>query len=357
VITRQDTLARARPAPDGLARSAHRARRRRLLLGLTGAALVLALLGLATGSEGLSWRGLQADLAGDQAALILGQIRAPRTLGALLVGALLGLAGATAQGLFRNPLADPYLLGSAAGASLAVVSVMAAGALAGHLISMATAAWLERIGLVLAAFVGALAGVGLTLLLARGAQQTVRLLLAGVVVGVLLGAVGDLLTLVSPEALRGKQMFLLGSTGFLGWHSVMLLATGLALALPLALRLARVLDALTLGEDSAASLGLPLPQLRLVLVLLFALATGLAVSQAGLVAFVGLVAPHLVRRLAPGPHGHLLLASAATGGVLLLAADVAARAVIAPEELPVGVITAVVGGAYLMWLLRRPTVG
>ena len=328
-------------------------RRQRLLLALGVAALVLLALGLAAGSEGLSWRGFRTDLAGDQAGLILGQIRAPRTVGALLVGALLGLAGAVAQGLFRNPLADPYLLGSAAGASLAVVVVLAASATAGHLISLATAAWLERMGLVAAAFGGALLGVALTLLLARGAQQTVRLLLAGVVVGVLLGATSDLFTLVSPDALRGKQMFLLGSTGFLGWPSVSLLGLGLLVALPLAVRLARVLDALTLGDDSAASLGLPLARLRLVLVLLFALATGLAVSQAGLVGFVGLVAPHLVRRMAPGPHGHLLAASAAAGGVLLLAADVAARVVMAPQELPVGVITAVVGGGYLMWLLSR----
>ena len=330
-----------------------RVRRQRLLWALGAAALLLLALGLAAGSEGLSWRGLQADLAGDQAGLILGQIRAPRTVGALLVGALLGLAGAVAQGLFRNPLADPYLLGSAAGASLAVVTVLAASALAGHLVSLATAAWLDRVGLVVAAFVGALLGVAMTLLLARGAQQTVRLLLAGVVVGVLLGAASDLLTLVSPDALRGKQMFLLGSTGFLGWQSVVLLGLGLGVALPLAVRLARVLDALTLGDDSAASLGLPLARLRLVLVLLFALATGLAVSQAGLVGFVGLVAPHLVRRVAPGPHGHLLGASAAAGGVLLLAADVAARVVMAPQELPVGVITAIAGGGHLMWLLSR----
>jgi iron complex transport system permease protein len=344
------TAAMPQVAPAGMTQAA---RRHRLLWALAAAALLLLALGLAAGSEGLSWRGLQADLAGDQAGLILGQIRAPRTVGALLVGALLGLAGAVAQGLFRNPLADPYLLGSAAGASLAVVVVLAASALAGHVVSLATAAWLERMGLVVAAFVGALLGVATTLLLARGAQQTVRLLLAGVVVGVLLGAASDLLTLVSPDALRGKQMFLLGSTGFLGWQSVVLLGLGLAVALPLAVRLARVLDALTLGDDSAASLGLPLARLRLVLVLLFALATGLAVSQAGLVGFVGLVAPHLVRRAAPGPHGHLLAASAAAGGVLLLAADVAARVVMAPQELPVGVITAIVGGGYLMWLLSR----
>ena len=332
---------------------ARRTAQRRLFALLALVALALVTLGLAAGSDGLSWTGLQADLASGQAALILGQIRAPRTLGALLVGALLGLAGALAQGLFRNPLADPYLLGSAAGAGLAVVMVLAAGSFAGHPIGLATAQWLDRIGLVLAAFCGALAGVGLTLSLARGAAQTTRLLLAGVVVGVLLAAASDLLTLVSPEALRGRQLFLLGSTGFLGWRSVASLAIGIAIALPIAMRFARTLDALTLGDDSAASLGLPLPRLRLLLVGVFALATGLAVSQAGLVAFVGLVAPHLVRRIAPGRHAYLLLASAFVGGVLLLAADVIARVVIAPQELPAGLITALVGGTYLLWLLRR----
>jgi iron complex transport system permease protein len=327
-------------------------RRARLVAALLGAMLLLV-LGLATGSGGLSWHELRQDLNGEQAALVLGQIRAPRTVGAVLVGALLGLAGAIAQGVFRNPLADPYLLGCAAGASLAVVSVLAAGALAGQLMSLATAAWLERLGLVAAAFIGALAGVVLTLLLARGTHQTLRLLLAGVVVAVMLGALNDLLTLLSPEALRGKQMFLLGSTSFLGWPAAALLCAGLTVALPLALRSARVLDALTLGEDGAASLGLDLVRWRLVLVALLALCTGLAVAQSGLIAFVGLAAPHLVRRLAPSPHGFLLAASALAGGVLLLAADVLARALIAPQELPVGVITAVLGGGYLVGLLGR----
>ena len=204
-----------------------------------------------------------------------------------------------------------------------------------------------------AAFVGALAGVGLTLLLAGGAARPIKLLLCGVVVGVLLGAVSDLLVLMSPEALRGKQVFLLGSTSFLGWDSVALMAGALAGLLPLALRFARVLDALVLGEASARSLGLALPSLRLLLVLLMAGATGTAVSQAGLVAFVGLVAPHLVRRWVVVTHGALLALSAAAGGVLLLAADVAARSLIAPQELPVGVLTALLGGAYLLALLRR----
>ncbi len=310
------------------------------------AAAVLLLLGLAAGSDGwsLAWA--------DEAELITA-IRAPRTVGALLAGALLGLAGALAQGLFRNPLADPYLMGSAAGAGLGVVLVLAAGGLLGRELGLAASGLLLRLGLVGAAFTGALAGMTLTLMLARGAGRPTVLLLAGVVVGVLLAALSDLVILLSPEALRGKQVFLLGTTSFFGWPSVAVLAVALVLTLPLAVKLARALDALVLGEASAASLGLPLPRLRLALVALMALATGTAVAQAGLVAFVGLVAPHLVRRLVVVRHGALLALSALTGGVLLLAADVAARSVIAPMELPVGVLTAVFGGLYLLWLLRR----
>ena len=319
---------------------------------LVAAALLLLLAGLAAGSEGFS-------LAWAEEADLVWQIRAPRSLGALAAGALLGLAGALAQGLFRNPLADPYLLGSASGAGLGVVLVLATGGVAGFgglggaTIGLAAIGGLMRIGLVGAAFAGALAGVGLTLLLAGGAARPVRLLLCGVVVGVLMGAASDLLLLLSPEALRGRQAFLLGSTGFLGWDSVGLLVGALVAVLPLALRFARVLDALVLGEASAASLGLQLPRVRLLLVALLALATGAAVSQAGLVAFVGLVAPHLVRRWVVVTHGALLALSAAAGGVLLLAADLLARSVIAPQELPVGVLTALLGGVYLLVLLRR----
>jgi iron complex transport system permease protein len=330
--------------------------------------------GLAAGSEGFEW----PRWGSVESALrtIVLEIRLPRTLGAGLVGALLGLAGAIAQGLFRNPLADPYLLGTAAGSSVAVVAVLAAGfalspgtpgegALGGSLTVSAQAAglgvgetaqalrMLADAGIVVAAFMGALLGMALTLSLARGARHTPRLLLAGVVVGVMLMAVGDLLTTAFPEALRARQGFLLGSTAYLGWASVGWLAAGLLVALPLAWRIARVLDALALGDDGATSLGLDVGRLRMAFVALLALATGLAVSQAGLVAFVGLVAPHIVRRTVTLAHGPLLVASAATGGVLLLAADLAARTLVAPQELPVGVLTAVIGGGYLLRLLQR----
>jgi iron complex transport system permease protein len=323
-----------------------RSRPAQLAAGLMGLLALLTVLGLAAGSEGWSWHWADEwDL--------VAAIRAPRTLGALCTGALLGLAGAIAQGLFRNPLADPYLLGSAAGAGLGVVLVLAAGGLLGQSIGLATAELFTRLGLVGAAFVGALGGVGLTLVLARGSARPTVLLLAGVVVGILLSAVSELVTLAAPEALRGKQIFMLGSTSFLGWGSLAVLAATLVAVLPAAIGLARALDALVLGESSAASLGLDLPRVRLVLVALMALATGAAVAQAGLVAFVGLVAPQLVRRWVVVSHGPLLVLSTLTGAVLLLAADVAARSVVAPQELPVGLLTAVLGGVYLLAMLRR----
>ena len=330
----------ANPAPAG------RASASRLAAWLALAAVALALAGLAAGAEGWSfaWREEWPLLAG---------IRAPRTLGALLAGACLGLAGAIAQGLFRNPLADPYLLGSAAGAGLAVTAVLVAGGLAGAGIGLATPGLGLRIGLVGAAFAGALAGVAASVALSGGAARPLVLLLAGVVVGVLATALSDLMTLASPEALRGRQAFLLGTTGLLGWSSAAVLAGVLALCLPLAMRFARALDALVLGEATAASLGLDLPRLRRLLIAAMALATGAAVAQTGLVAFVGLAAPHLVRRSVVVTHGPLLALSALAGGVLLAAADLLARTAFAPRELPVGGVTAVLGGLYLLALLRR----
>ena len=315
------------------------------LLLLCGLALVT--LGLAVGSTGWRWPWGAAAHDPSQAA-IFWEIRLPRSLGAWLAGALLGLAGAVAQGLFRNPLADPYLLGSASGASLGVAVLLAATGL-----SPAATGWLPQLGITGAAFAGALGGVLLTLALARGVQQTLRLLLAGVIVGVVLGALSSLLLLRLPEVMRALQGFMLGSTGFLGWSAVQVLALSLVPALLVSLALARALDALALGEATAVSLGVPLGRARGLLVAVMALATGAAVAQVGLVAFVGLVAPHLVRLAARPTHRALLPLSALAGGALLLAADVASRWVLAPQELPVGVLTAVLGGGYLLWLMHR----
>jgi iron complex transport system permease protein len=174
-----------------------------------------------------------------------------------------------------------------------------------------------------------------------------------VIVGVVLGAARDLVTLAVPEVLQGIQAFMLGSTGFVGWSGCAIMA-GVALpSLAVAWGLARALDALALGESTASSLGLPLTAMRAALVAVLALATGAAVAQTGLIAFVGLAAPHLVRSAVSTTHGRLVVLSALAGGALLMAADVLSRWLVAPQELPVGVLTALLGGSYLLWLMHR----
>jgi iron complex transport system permease protein len=325
-------------------------RRLALLLGagLLLASAALVLMGASVGSTGFesvlrAWR--------DPVALqIVWDIRLPRTLGAWTAGALLGLAGAVAQGLFRNPLADPYLLGSASGASLGVALTLVFFG-----VSPFATHWLVRLGLTGAAFVGAVGAVLLTLMLAKGVQHTLRLLLAGVIVGVVLGAMTSLVMLRVPDVMQAMQAFMLGSTGFVGWAACALMAAVWAVCMLVAWMLSHVLDGLSLGEATAASLGLPLPQMRAALVAVLALATGTAVAQTGLIAFVGLAAPHLVRSGVKTTHGRLILLSSLMGGVLLMAADMLARWLIAPQELPVGVLTAVLGGGYLLWLMHRST--
>lgn len=321
------------------------ARPARLLLALLAASALFVVAGTAVGS--LGWEPLFSAGAGNAA--ILWDIRMPRTLGAWLAGALLGLAGAIAQGLFRNPLADPYLLGSAAGAAFGVALLLM---LLGSVPALATG-WFAGLGLTGAAFAGAVVAVGITLLLARGVQHSLRLLLAGVIVGMVFGALSSLVMLLVPDLMRTLQAFLLGSTGFLGWPAVGLLALAFVASLAAGVGCSRALDALALGEGTAASLGVGVGAVRVALVAALALATGAAVAHVGLVAFIGLLAPHLVRALVKTTHRWLLPLSALAGGVLLLGADVLARWVLAPRELPVGVLTAVLGGGYLLFLLHR----
>ena len=338
-----------------------------VLAGLALGSLVLLALGVCVGSTGfenLLAPLLNAEGDPDAAAVarqIVVDIRLPRTLGAWAAGALLGLAGALAQGLFRNPLADPYLLGSASGASLGVALTLAV--LAGSWPAQALAlnvfsgSVLVRLGLTGAAFAGAVLAVLLTLALSNGVQHTLRLLLAGVVVGVVLGAATQMVLLFSPNSLQAMQTFMLGSTAFVGWSAcAVMLGVWAACAVAAGL-LGRGLDALSLGEATARSLGLRLGPMRVVLVLVLALATGTAVAQTGLIAFVGLAAPHLVRSVVRTTHARLMWLSSGMGAVLLLAADILARGLMAPQELPVGVLTAVLGGGYLLWLMRRSSRG
>ncbi len=307
--------------------------------------LLLLYGGVSIGSTGIV---NLADLSKDPALTsIVWEIRLPRTLGSLFCGALLGLSGALAQGLFRNPLADPYLLGSASGATLGVVSALAMWG-----VSQSGGHWLTRLGLTGAAFVGAVLAVCLTLVLAKGFQHTLRLLLAGVVVGVVLGATSSFVMLLDPEVMQSMQIFMLGSTAYVGWNAAFLMGLGWVFCISISAPLGRFLDGLSLGEFTALSLGLNITALRAVLIAILSLAVGLSVAQTGLIAFVGLASPHLVRSMVKVTHTRLLLLSSLVGAVLMGSADVLARLLIAPRELPVGVLTAVLGGGYLLWLMQ-----
>jgi len=323
---------------------------RALALTLLAAGLALLLLGLCVGSTGLSLDALRG--ADDLPRAILWEIRLPRSIGAWLTGALLGVAGATAQGLFRNPLADPYLLGASAGAALGVALVLVGCGTGAVAVTV-----LAKLGLTGAAFAGSVGAMALTLTLARGAEHTLRLLLAGVIVGVVLLAATSVLTLLNPDVLRSMQVFMLGNTALLGRASIAMLLPVLVLGGVAAFGARRALDALALGESTARSLGLPLAGVRFALVGVLALCTGAAVAQCGLVAFVGLVAPHLVRGRCGGAHGPLLALAALAGGALLLSADILARGLFAPQELPVGIVTSLLGGAYLLVLMQRGRFG
>ena len=301
---------------------------------------------IGTSSIGKSWHWLLSPDA--ESAIVLWQIRLPRTLGAWCVGALLGLCGASAQGVFRNPLAEPYLLGTASGAALGVaICLIALDSRIGEF------AWAGKLGLTGAACVGAAVATALTIALSRGVLQTASLLLAGVVVSFVIAALTTLLLLTKPEIWREMQLFILGNTGLLSWSSVALLGSVLGICLIPTVLLSRGLDALTLGEDTAKSLGLSLPMLRLTLLAVISLGTATAVGQVGIVGFVGLMAPHLVRETLAVNHRQLLIAAPLCGGALLQAADLLSRWIIRPAELPVGAVTACIGGAYLVLLLWR----
>jgi iron complex transport system permease protein len=306
--------------------------------------LLLIFLGCISGSTGMDWQFAESNRT------ILYDIRLPRSIGAYLAGALLGLAGAIAQGLFRNPLADPYLLGSASGALLGVGIILCLSYAGEH--SLVT-----LIGMNGGAFAGALLGVLGALLLAGGYKSSLRLLLSGVVIGVIFGAANSLLTFVRPDLYQSLQSFMLGNTSLITWNATLMMGSALVAAILLTLLLSPILSALSLGENTARTLGLPLDQLRLLLIAVLALATGFAVAQTGLIAFVGLAAPHLVRHLSGGRQRTQLLLSTISGGILLLGSDLLARTIFAPLEIPVGIVTAVLGGSYLLFLLRRGQIG
>ncbi len=315
------------------------------LAALSAVAIVALAVALASGSVSVGLRDVGAALIGKaqvEGAIVVQDLRLPRALAAFAVGGLLAVAGALMQVLLRNPLADPYVLGISGGAAVGALGAMMIGA-----------AWLAGP----AAFAGALLSTLVVFSIARADTEhavwaPTRLLLTGVVVAAGWGALIALLLALAPAAqVKGMVYWLLGDLAGASDPFVPLAVLGLTLVAALAI--ARDLNALAHGALDAAALGVHVPRVSLSLYALAALATAAAVTTAGSVGFVGLIVPHAMR-LALGNDQRLLLpASALAGGTLLVVADTGARTLVAPLELPVGVLTALIGVPAFLWLLNR----
>ena len=335
-------------------------RRRRVVVATTAVAIVAvaAIAGLLVGPVHLELSGVLSELFGwlpfagdggleEQQATILWQLRAPRVALACVVGACLAVSGAAYQGAFRNPLADPYLLGAAAGAGLGATIALVSGA-AG---SFAAGTPL----LPLASFAGALAGVAIAYAIggSMGGRTTTGLVLAGVAVASFLTAVQTFVQQQNSDTLREVYTWILGRLGTAGWDDVVLILPYAVVSIAVLLVHGRLLDVLGLGDDEAAGLGLRPARVRLSVVVAASLATAAAVSVAGLIGFVGIIVPHAVRMVVGASNRWVVPLSALAGAAFLVLADLAARTVVAPAELPIGVVTAVIGAPFFALLLRR----
>jgi iron complex transport system permease protein len=276
---------------------------------------------------------------------VLWEIRFPRVLLAVLVGASLGCAGASMQGTFSNPLADPGIVGVSSGAVMGAAAEIVLGFhFAGE--------W----SVVFAAFVGGLITVFLVYAASwsNGRTEVVTLVLTGIAVNALVGAVIGLITYLSTDdELRSITFWTLGSVAQATWAKVALVAPVAIIGLILAFTQSRKLDLLAMGERSAGHLGVDVERLRLTMLAIVALLTASAVAVSGIIMFIGLVIPHLVRMVAGPRHRLLLPASALAGATILVIADLVARTIVAPAELPLGVLTSLVGSPFFFWQLRR----
>ncbi|WP_314676063.1 iron chelate uptake ABC transporter family permease subunit [uncultured Rhodococcus sp.] len=318
------------------------------LAGSAAVAITLGPAGLSVGEVASIVVGHLGGTAADVTPIrdgIVWDLRLPRTLLAALCGAGLGLCGAIMQSLLRNPLADPFVLGISSGASTGAVLIVILGVGSGV------------IGLSSGAFIGAVISFALVLLLAHAAGGTPdRVILAGVAATQLFSALTSFIVITSadPEQTRGVMFWLLGSLGGADWLDVALCAAVVAVGLVVCLTHSRALDAFAFGEDAASSLGVNVWRVRVTLLLATALMTAVIVSVAGAIGFVGLVLPHAARALVGSNHRRLLPASALIGSIFLVWVDAVARTAIAPQELPAGVVTALVGvPAFAVILWRR----
>lgn len=334
---------------------------RPLAAGLVAVA-VTAVAGVTIGAVRVSpWRaiveiadhlpGVRADSGlSPQHAAIVWEIRFPRVVRGLLVGAMLAASGASYQGAFRNPLVDPYLLGSAAGAGLgATIAIVAGASAAGGILSP----------LPLAAFVGALAAVALTYALGASAgtgRSTATLVLAGVAVTSFLTAVQTYVQQQNSDVIREVYSWILGRLTATGWTDIGPLAFYVLVSCTVLLLHRRALDVLAVGDDEAATVGLPVARTRRAVVIAATLGTAAAVSVSGLIAFVGLIVPHAVRLAGARSYRQILPLSLLFGAAFLAAADLLARTIASPSEIPIGVITAFFGAPFFLLVLRTSRV-
>jgi iron complex transport system permease protein len=325
------------------------------------AVLVAVVAGLALGPVSLPPGSVAAELLNllpgvrihsglnDREVAIVTQLRLPRVVLGLLVGGMLAMAGAAYQGVFRNPLADPHLLGVAAGAGLGVTAVIATRTATGDATSNLP------IGVPLAAFLGAIGAVALTWILGAtgGRSRTpATLILAGVAVSAFLAAAQTFLMQRHVDTLREVYSWLLGRLATAGWHDVLLVLPYAAVTGAIVLSQRRELDVLTVGDEEATSLGLHPQRSRYLLLIAASLGTAAAVSVSGLIGFVGIIVPHTLRLLAGASYRAILPLSVLFGGAFLALTDLVARTVAGPAEIPIGVVTAFLGAPFFVLVLR-----
>ncbi len=317
---------------------------------MAGLAAVVAVLFVASLLIGPAAIGLGDSLAalfrgeGEMVTLVMREVRLPRAILGVLVGAALGLSGAAMQGLLRNPLAEPGLIGTSASAALGAVISIQTGLSAAFVWALPGAALL-----------GALISVGLILLLAGSRGTTLTIILAGIGISALAGALTSLVLNLSPNPFAASEImfWMMGSLADRSMVHVGIAAPLIVIGGLITLSRARALDALTLGEDAAASMGVNIRALRLWLILGTAALVGAATAVAGAIGFVGLVVPHLLRRAVGARPARLLPASALGGGAVVLAADIAARLIAPDRDLKLGVLTAIVGAPFFLHLILR----
>jgi iron complex transport system permease protein len=332
--------------------------RARWVVGGVGAVAVATVAGVAVGPVALDPLAVARELLdhlpfvdvdsglGERQAAIVWQLRFPRVVLGLLVGAMLALAGGSYQGVFRNPLADPYLLGVAAGAGLGATVAIVSGSDIGT-------GFLDPVPL--AAFAGALLAVALTYTLgaaAHGLRSPAALILAGVAIASFFTAIQTFVQHRESDTLRDVYAWLLGRLTTSRWDDVRLLVPYAILATVVLLAHRRVLDVLSVGDEEAAALGLHPQRARLLVVIAASLGTAAAVAVSGLIAFVGIIVPHTVRLLAGSSYRVILPLSMLFGGAFLVGADLVARMALSPAEVPIGVVTAFFGAPFFIVVLR-----